>query len=121
MRRRTQQTSVVAVLILAMLMAWAGHVFAFVAIGGNASVGALEIGHSHDEFASGDEEFEGVFPDHGHAPYTADHVHETPFLGALTRLPPPGPIAPLNQVERHFLPSAPIALIERPPRDPANC
>ncbi|OWJ89911.1 hypothetical protein B6S59_29400 [Pseudomonas sp. A46] len=106
------RTQVIVALHLTMLMGWIGHASALLP-NANQSGSAAAHGHSHDH----------VEPlgcqacsDHFQAPYTADHLHETPHLNARLNLPTqpgrnvPAAVPPLP------LPSGPVFLIERPPR-----
>ncbi|AOE86664.1 hypothetical protein [Pseudomonas sp. TCU-HL1] len=106
------RTQVVVVLLLAMLMGWVGHASALLS-NANQSVSDATHGHPHDDFeplscqaCSG----------HFHAPYTADHLHETPHLNARLELPAqPGHSLPAALAQLP-LPNGPVFLIERPPR-----
>ncbi|MNE77407.1 hypothetical protein D3C80_1737190 [compost metagenome] len=106
------RTHVVLALLLAMFMAWVGHASALLSSSKPPVSEAMQP-HSHDDL-----EPQGcrTCSDHFHAPYTADHLHETPHLNARLDLP--------AQPDRSFpaalpqlpMPNAPIFLIERPPR-----
>jgi hypothetical protein len=54
--------------------------------------------------------------DHRHSPMTADHVHETPYLGPLFILPAQAESNTLASLPDQTVPTRPIYLIERPPR-----
>lgn len=54
--------------------------------------------------------------DHRHLPMTADHVHETPYLGPLLTLPAQAENNALAAISDQATPVRPIYLIERPPR-----
>ena len=106
------KTQVVVALLLAMLMGWAGHASVLPPNAGQAVSDAAH-GHSHDDLEPLPCQ---ACTDHFHAPYTADHLHETPHLNArldLASLPSQG--LPAAVAQPH-LPTAPVFLIERPPR-----
>lgn len=54
--------------------------------------------------------------DHRHSPMTADHMHETPYLGPLLILPAQAENNALAAMPDQATPVRPIYLIERPPR-----
>ncbi len=109
----------VLVMLLAMTLAWAGHVISAIAGQAEAQPFGMMHEHPHAEEAA-ESPFEAVFPDHGHDRSTPDHLHETPHLAPVVSLPP----APVQRSLRTSLasgrPSAPVALIERPPRPSAG-
>ncbi len=117
MFNRAVSTKVIYALILAMLLAWVGHTFALlVGAATERSTGygsETNHGHSHDV---GPATACVLCVDHQHSPMTADHVHETPYLGTLLDLQVLSPGEPSFSSSRHQLPARPIYLIERPPR-----
>ena len=53
---------------------------------------------------------------HRHSPMTADHVHETPYLGPLLILPAQAESNILTTLPDEAAPTRLVYLIERPPR-----
>ena len=53
---------------------------------------------------------------HQHSPMTADHVHETPYLGPLLILPAQAESNILTTLPDEAAPTRLVYLIERPPR-----
>ncbi|GLZ87948.1 hypothetical protein Pres01_39990 [Metapseudomonas resinovorans] len=106
------RTQVVVALLLAMLMGWVGHASALLS---NVNQPASEVahGHSHDDVEPLSCQ---ACSDHYHAPYTVDHLHETPHLNARLDLPAqPHRSLPAARSQLS-LPNGPVFLIERPPR-----
>lgn len=100
-------------LLLASLLAWAGHASAQVAGAGQVDRDAQQLhGHGHGDGALGC----AVCVDHPHSALTGDHVHETPYLAGRLRLAVHGEPARLPEGPRYAVPASPVYLIERPPR-----
>ena len=114
---RARKTAVMLAMLLAITLAWAGHLAS--AFSGQTKPAPQGIQpmheHMHAEEVS-DQPFEAVFTDHGHDHSTPDHLHETPHLAPVVRLPPGPAGSGLLPSETLISPSAPVALIERPPR-----
>ncbi|EMM6204874.1 hypothetical protein I5M24_31310 [Pseudomonas aeruginosa] len=113
MLSRTVTTRVVFALLLTMFMGWVGHASALLMPANQQTVISDGHPHSHDEpeiIAC------QACSDHFHAPFTADHVHETPHLNALLDLAslPDRRILDVPQIS--VRPTGPVFLIERPPR-----
>lgn len=113
MMPRAASTRIAFTLVFALLMAWVGHTYSLLSSAGQQNAGIEAHHHSHDDdsFSNAD------LGDHYHAPFTADHVHETPYLGSLIILPPVSGPGQLQSSPRFTMPIGPIFLIERPPRD----
>ena len=75
----------VLVMLLAMTLAWAGHVISAIAGQAEAQPFGMMHEHPHAEEAA-ESPFEAVFPDHGHDRSTPDHLHETPHLAPVVSL-----------------------------------
>ncbi|EQM72056.1 hypothetical protein L682_00115 [Aquipseudomonas alcaligenes OT 69] len=116
---RAASTRIAFTLVLALLMAWVGHTYSLLSAA--SQQGAVVEGHSHSvEGHSHSHDIDSdscvACGDHYHAPFTADHVHETPYLGSVIVLPPLIGPAQLQSTPRFTMPTGPIHLIERPPR-----
>lgn len=107
-------TKVIFALVLAILMAWAGHTSALFMGSSQQAWDGDEAIHSHTH---GDEARAcAAYGDHCHSPLTADHLHETPHLSTrLSIITQPERAQPI-EAPRHAIPPSPIFLIERPPR-----
>lgn len=114
---RAVSTKVIYALTLAMLLAWVGHTFALLlgVAADPSTVVAGETGHGHSHDV-GPATACVLCVDHQHPPMTPDHVHETPYLGAVVDLQELHPAEQSFISSRHRLPDKPIDLIERPPR-----
>ncbi len=99
-----------------MLMAWVGHVFASAYGGSGAGTQTMDHDHVHAGEVDAVQSVQSSLLPHGHGPVTADHVHETPYLMALMRLPGVAPASLRLEIEQHFLPSAVLTPPDRPPR-----
>ncbi|WP_137889216.1 hypothetical protein [Pseudomonas sp. 2FE] len=107
-------TKVVVALALAILMAWAGHTYTLLVGANQPDWEVTDDGyHVHDDQA---DLSCASCSDHYHSPLTGDHLHETPYLTTALSLPEQPKQSVRTDVPRYFLPSAPIFLIERPPR-----
>lgn len=107
-------TQVIFALVLAILLAWAGHTSAlFMGSNLQAWVGD-DTGHAHthaDEVLAC-----AAYGDHCHSSLTADHVHETPHLAARLSISTLPERARPIEAPRYAIAPSPIFLIERPPR-----
>ncbi|MGV8843963.1 MAG: hypothetical protein ACOH2I_12205 [Pseudomonas sp.] len=105
---------VIFVLVLALLMAWAGH------------TSALWVGSSQPALSGGDSAQSHAHVDgalasaacavHYHSPLTADHLHETPYLATRLSIAAQPERTLSITSPRYFIPASPVFLIERPPR-----
>lgn len=71
---------------------------------------------AHSSLSTGAAPFCVLCAGHRHSSTTADHVHETPYLGPLLILPIQAESNTLVTPPDHAVPTRPIYLIERPPR-----
>ncbi|MDV7876605.1 hypothetical protein [Pseudomonas aeruginosa] len=110
----------VIVMLLAMLLAWAGHVIASV-VGPEPQVPlTMETAHGHMHASEvADQPFEALYADHGHDHSVPDHLHETPHLTAKIKVAASPSTYFVRPSAHREPPSAPLALIERPPRPSA--
>lgn len=107
-------TKVIFALLLAIMMAWAGHTSALFMGASQPAWGGNGGAHTHTH---GDSVFAcAACADHYHSSLTADHLHETPHLTTLPNLITQPERAQPIEAPRHTIPSSPIFLIERPPR-----
>src|SRR3546814_269401 len=115
MLSRSLTTTVVLALVLAVLMAWAGHTYTLsVATKQPAWEIAQDANHSH-----GEQEASlscANCSDHFHSPLTPDHQHETPQLTSLLILAEQPKLSVRVDASQHAVPPPPVFLIKRPPR-----
>lgn len=114
MLSKSQTTIVIFALVLAMIVAWAGHTYTLsVTTKSPAWEIAQDAHHSHDEQ---DERSSVSYSDHYHSPLTPDHQHETPQLSSALSLAAQPKLSMRGDPPRYTFPRSPIFLIERPPR-----
>lgn len=110
----TVKIKLVFALLLAMSMAWGGHVAARLA---HPLQPLVESADGHEHAHAGAEQACALCQlQHEHSPLTADHLHETPYPIVPLELATLGERSPLLAAAPYALSEAPVFLIERPPR-----